>query len=252
MTDGLLNSWYRFPEVKQTGSVTARWATRAQASGRKFAVALHEGLNTLFSDFGDEQITRGSHLEKLCLIKSNVGRDNISDFTTNLVKGYLCRYTQDFARAHLAENRVRRVPVRHVAFNYDTHSWTTEHFILPFIDDDYVLLTPKEILTKDDASINRHDLIGDFEDIANSVPNDELRAQINDYFIRALPVDANKEETDEAVIATIRQFPALIDYYIRYKEEHGEEAKAISEERVRETERVYIQQVGQFANQLLS
>lgn len=250
VNDGLLNSWYRFPEVKQTWLGYSKVGNKGSGLGPEFAAALHENLNSLFTDFGNERITRGSHLEKLCLIKDKVGKDNISDFTTNLVKGFLCRYTQEFALAHIDEARLKRVPVRHVSFNYETRSWTTEQFTLPYIDGDYVLLTPKEILTKDDAWINKHDLIGDFEDIASSVPNDELRAQINDYFLRMLPEDANKKETDAAVIATVRRFPALIDYYIRFKEEHGDEAKALSEERVQETERVFIEQVGQFSRQL--
>lgn len=247
---GLLKSWYRFPEVKQNWLGYSRVGNKGSGLGREFAAALNENLNSLFNDFGQERITRGSHLEKLCLIKDKVGKDNISDFTTNLVKGFLCRYTQEFAQAHIDDARLKQVPVRHVAFNYETQSWMTEHFTLPFIDGDYVLLTPKEILTKDDAWINKHDLIGDFDDIASSLPNEELRAQINDYFLRMLPDDANKKETDEAVIATIRRFPALIDYYIRFKEEHGDEAKALSEQRVQETERVFIEQVGQFSHQL--
>lgn len=252
VNSGLLNSWYRFPEVKQTWLGYSKVGNMGSGLGPEFAVALHENLNSLFADFGNEQITQGSHLEKLCLIKDKVGKDNISDFTTNLVKGFLCRYTQDFALAHIDPAQLRRIPVRHVAFNYDTRSWTTEHFTLPYIDGDYVLLTPKEILTKDDAWINKHDLIGDFDDIASSVPNEELRAQINDYFLRMLPEDANKKETNSAVIATIREFPALIDYYIRYKEEHGDEAKALSKERVQETEQIFIEQVGRFAAQLAS
>jgi len=248
--DGLVNSWYRFPEVKQNWMGYSKVGNGGSGLGRVFANALHENLNSLFTDFGEEQITQGSHLEKLCLIKDKVGRDNISDFTTNLVKGFLCRYTEEFARSHIAPERLKRMPVQHVSFNYETRSWTTEHFTLPYIDGDYVLLTPKEILTKDDAWINRHDLIGDFEDIASSVPNDQLRAQINDYFLLSLPQDANKKETEEAVIATLRRFPALIDYYIRYKEEHGDEATAVSEDRVRETEEVFIEQVGNLANQL--
>lgn len=252
VNNGLLSSWYRFPEVKQTWLGYSKVGNKGSGLGPEFAVALHENLNSLFTDFGNEQITQGSHLEKLCLIKDKVGKDNISDFTTNLVKGFLCRYTQDFALAHIHPEQLQRVPVRHVAFNYETRSWTTAHFTLPYIDGDYVLLTPKEILTKDDAWINKHDLIGDFDDIASSVPNEELRAQINDYFLRMLPEDANKKETDAAVIATIRKFPALIDYYIRYKEEHGDEARALSEERVQETEQVFIEQVAQFAAQLAS
>jgi hypothetical protein len=250
VSTGLLNSWYRFPEVKQTWLGYSKVGNKGSGLGPKFAAALHENLNSLFTDFGEERITRGSHLEKLCLIKDKVGKDNISDFTTNLVKGFLCRYTQEFVQAHVDAARLKRVPVRHVSFNYETRSWTTEHFTLPYIDGDYVLLTPKQILTKDDAWINKHDLVGDFDEIASSVPNEELRAQINDYFARMLPDNADKKDTDKAAIATIRQFPALIDYYIRYKEEHGDEAKALSEERVQETEKVFIEQVGTFSRQL--
>ncbi|MET3595347.1 hypothetical protein ABID26_004759 [Mesorhizobium shonense] len=39
--------------------------------------------------------------------RSGVGRDNISDFTTNLIKDYLCRYTEKFAAEHLLPDAVR-------------------------------------------------------------------------------------------------------------------------------------------------
>ena len=39
---------------------------------------------------------KGKHLEKVCLLKEGVGKDNISDFITNLVKPYLCAYTEQF------------------------------------------------------------------------------------------------------------------------------------------------------------
>lgn len=248
---GLLNAWFRFPEVKQTWLGYSKVGNSGSGLGHEFATALHESLNTLFVNFGNEQITLGSHLEKLCLVKEKVGKDNISDFTTNLVKGFLCRYTQEFALANIDGARLRRVAIRHVGFNYETRSWRTDHFMLPYIDGDYILLTPKEILTKDDAWINKYDLVGDFEDIASSVPNEELRAQINEYFVRQIPIDnAKKSEVDAAVVATLRRFPVLIDYYIRYKEDHGDQATALSEQRVQETEDVFIQQVSQFAGQL--
>lgn len=250
VNSGLLNSWFRFPEVKQTWLGYSKVGNDGSGLGPEFAAALHESLNTIFTNFGNERITHGSHLEKLCLIKEKVGKDNISDFATNLVKGFLCRYTEQFALANIAPTRLKRVPVRHVEFNYQTRTWRTEHFTLPYIDGDYILLTPKEILTKDDAWINRHDLAGDFDDVATSVPNEELRAQINDYFLRNLPEDATKKELDAAVLATIKRFPALIDYYIRYKEERGAEATTLSEERVRETEAVFIRQVALIAARL--
>lgn len=243
ISPGLLRRWYRFPEVKQTWLGYSKIGNGGSGLGKNFADALHGNLHTIFADFGEEQITKGSHLEKLCLIRDGVGKDNISDFTTNLIKGYLCRYTQTFATSQIEMARLKRVPVTHVAFNYQTRSWTTEYFVLPYIDGDYVLLTPKDILTKDEAWINKHDLIGDFDDVAASIPNVELRAQINDYFLRQLPVAPESEDLTNAIVATLRKYPKLIDYYIKLKEDHGDEAKAVSAIKIRETEEVFIKQV---------
>ena len=41
-------------------------------------------------------ITQTSHLEKAGLFEIGVGKDNISDFTTNLIKEYLLEYTEKF------------------------------------------------------------------------------------------------------------------------------------------------------------
>ncbi|WP_219043583.1 hypothetical protein [Zhongshania aquimaris] len=35
----------------------------------------------------------------------------------------------------------------------------------------------------------------------------------------------------------------LIDHYVRYKEDHGDEAVALSEQKVKETEAIFIRQV---------
>jgi hypothetical protein len=240
---GLLKAWYRFPEVKQTWFGYSRVGNGGSGLGDNFGQALHENLHTIFSDFGNEQITRGSHLEKLCLIKDGVGRDNISDFATNLIKGFLCQYTQEFADLYLDSSRTKVVPVTHVEFNYETRSWKTNNFRLPYIDGDFVLLTPKDILTKDEAWINKHDMIGDFDEVCASLSNETLRAQVNDYLLRLLPKDPRKKEISAAASAALRKFPELIDRYIRYKEDNGDRAIALSEERVRETEDVFIQHV---------
>jgi hypothetical protein len=95
----LLRAWYCFPEIKQTWLGFSQTGNRGHGLGMDFALSLHKNLYKLFSDFGDEKITRGSHLEKVCLIREGVGRDNVSDFTTNLIKSYLLAYTQKFAIA---------------------------------------------------------------------------------------------------------------------------------------------------------
>jgi hypothetical protein len=249
---GLLKTWFRFPEVRQTWLGYSKIGNGGSGLGESFSAALNQNLNSIFADFGKEQITRSSHLEKLCLIKDGVGKDNISDFTTNLIKGFLCQYTESFAEDNISPNRIRRVPVKHSKFNYQTRSWQTQTFGLPYIDGDYVLLTPKDILTKDEAWINKHDLIGDFEEVASSMSNVELRSQVNEYFLRQIPPVASRREVDRAIAATFRKFPVLIDHYIRFKEDNGADAVRLSDEKIRDTESIFVAQVGELIATLQS
>lgn len=252
ISQGLLRSWFRFPEVKQTWLGYSKVGNGGSGLGQAFSTALNDNLHSIFNDFGEEKITKSSHLEKLCLIKDGVGKDNISDFATNLIKGFLCDYTEKFAKQHLPASRIKRVPVTHTKFNYETRSWQTAHYELPFIDGDFVLLTPKDILTKDEAWINKHDLIGDFDEVSASLPNEVLRSQVNEYLARQIPDDANKKDIDLAVASTLRKFPELIDYYIKFKEDNGADAVKFSDEKIKETESMFISQVSDLITKLHS
>lgn len=88
-TPALIRAWYTFPELKQAWLGFSQVGNKGRGLGLDFAYSLHNNLNTTFSNFGDEKVTKGSHLEKLTLVKDGVGRDKISDFTTNLIKDYL-------------------------------------------------------------------------------------------------------------------------------------------------------------------
>jgi hypothetical protein len=54
--------------------------------------------------------------------------------------------------------------------------------------------------------------------------------------------EPTKKERDRAAIKTIFEFPQLVDVYIRYKEDHGDQAKSISAERVDYSARLYVEQ----------
>lgn len=243
VTSGLSQAWFTFPEVRQTWLGFSRVGNGGSGLGADFAASLRANLGAVFSDFGEERVTKGSHIEKLCLFKSGVGRDNISDFTTNLIKHYLAEYTQRFAQQHLAPEHRQVVPVPKAVFNYATETWETRRYELPVYNGDYVLLTPVEMLTKDDIWINRTDLVRTYPVIVESIPDEQLRAQINNYFEKILPEDHKKQDEDEARARTIVEFPALLEHYVRWKEDHGDEAEALSEEKVRESKQVYIAHV---------
>jgi hypothetical protein len=250
--EGLLASWYYFREIKQTwlGFCVTGNSGRGLAGG--FAHALNTNLIELFSDFGKERITKGSHLEKLCLIKDNVGRDTISDFTTNLIKNYLLSYTQKYAQEYIDRKLRKTVSVSRARFNYKTESWEPKKYNLPFINGDYVILTPRNILTKDDTWINKSDLVNDFQDIPDAIPDEQLRAQINNYFRSILPRQPKQKDVDRAVGQVILKYPKLIDYYIKYKESHGKEASKQSMTHVDESKQLYIHQYRHLINLLSS
>jgi len=247
---GLLKAWYYFPEVKQNWMGFSISENDGRGLGSDFAKALNENLNNIFKDFGKEKVTKGSHLEKLCLIKEGVGRDNISDFTTNLIKEYLLDYTQAFALKHTKEKFLKEKTVNKVCFNYTTETWENKTYTLPCHNDDYVLLTPKEILTKDNTWINKSDLINDFSSLPDTIPNDQLRSQIDNYFLRQLSKDYTREDEINAIYKTILEFPQIIDYFIKYKEDNGDRATSISSQRVNYSNSLYVQQFGNLIRSL--
>lgn len=249
----LVDAWFTFPEVKQNWLGFSMNGNKGHGLGRDFAKALNRNLNSVFRNFGEETITRSSHLEKLCLVREGVGRDNISDFTTNLIKRFLAAYTQEFALKNLSRTQIRQIQVNKAAFNYDTRSWASETFQLPYVKNDYVLLTPKDILTKDESWINRPDLLNRFQEIAGGLSNEVLRAQVNEYLLRILPSDpkAKKKDIQQAISLAVDKFPEVIDHYIRIKEEEGNEAVSVAEERVAEVKALFVEQIHLLVNQYL-
>jgi len=250
VSPGLVAAWYAFSEVKQTWLGFSRIGNRGRGLGLDFARELNRNLHSVFSTFGTEKVTKGSHLEKLCLIRERVGRDNISDFTTNLIKEFLFEYTQNFARSHISPRLRKHVPVERVRFNYFSETWEAGNYELPFYDGDYVLLTPKAILTKDDTWINRPDMVKDFDDVLYAIPNEQLRDQLNNYLLKHLPDKPSPAERRSAIQLTIGHFPEFVEYYIRFKEDRGDEAESISKERVAETETLFVRQLDEFVSTL--
>jgi hypothetical protein len=248
-----IKSWYLFQEVKQNWFGYSRVGNAGSGLGMSFGKAMSSSMHIVFDDIGKERITQSSHLEKAGLFEIGVGKDNISDFTTNLIKEFLLTYTETFAKSHIDVSLLRICKVSKVYFDYDLERWMPKEFTLPFFNNDYIILTPRDILTKDDSWINSNDLSGDFERICQSIPNDQLRHEIFNYFKTRLPRHLkNKRNTQREISAavhdTIRKYPEIIKYYIKQKEENKEGAKNISKQRVKEVEALFIKQINSFVN----
>ena len=104
----------------------------------------------------------------------------------------------------------------------------SQKYILPYFNGDYVILTPKDLLTNDETWINASEMRHRLLDITSSLPNDELRDQINDIYLKQLTKKKiTNKLMNEAAATTIARFPILMDYYIKIKEEEKENAKKV-------------------------
>lgn len=243
LTEGAVSEWLLFREVKQNWLGFSRQGNSGTGLGKHFAEALAQNFKRVFRNFGEETLTKSSHLEKLGLLSGGVGRDHLSDFTTNLIKGYLLKYTEEFATKYLKPEQLKRVHVERVSFNYETRRWQSGHFTLPWHAGDYVILTPCEILTRDEAWINQGDMLSQFFQLRTSLPDEHLRAQVNDHFLQQINERSTQEERKAAALRTIEQFTVLIDHYIKCKEEHASEAHAVSNLKVQETHRLFVENI---------
>lgn len=252
LSKGMSQTWFRFSEVKQTWLGFSQSGNSGRGMGDNFANGLFTGLTSIFKDFSKESITKSPHMEKLCLISPNVGRDKISDFTTNFAKCYLLNYTQEFAKAYLAPEYCRTVKVNRVLFNWDTLTWQSNAFYLPWYQDDYVLLTPKDILTRDDTFINRQDMLKNIERISVAIPGEALRFELNQYFSGILQREEklSKTEKEQRAEEFVRQHPEIIDYYIKYKEDNQEEATSVSKDNVQAVQYLFNNQIEQLVKLL--
>lgn len=248
LSSGMRRAWFTFSEVKQTWLGFSLSGNAGCGMGADFAQGLYKGLNSIFKDFGEQSITKGRHMEKLCLISTRVGRDKISDFTTNFAKRYLLQYTERFAKTYLLPEQCKEFSVGKAYYNWETNTWATERYYLPCYNDDFVLLTPKAMLTREDTFINRNDMIRNLQEIAPAIPDDALRFELESYFVNVLAKkkkEMSKTEKEAAATKLIQLHPELIDYYIRYKEENEDKATSISRENVREVQELFNNQISQ-------
>lgn len=251
-TEGNITHWLLFKEVKQNWLGFSKTGNRGTGLGRTFANALALNLKSVFKNFGTETVTSGSHIEKLSLLNGGVGRDHLSDFTTNLIFGFLLDYTEKFAKTHLRPDQYRRFRLDKVVFDYDTRRWKSAYFDLPFYEGDFVLLTPKDMLTRDESWINQGDLIHQFTQIRQSLPDSALRAQVDEHFYSQIDNFSSADERKEAVLRTVEKYPDVLDHYILKKEETASAAHALSDLKVNETHVQFVENVKELIGDHLS
>lgn len=235
---GDFQQYYKFSEVKEAWLGYSVDGNAGLGLGPLFAESLYKNLNKIFANFGKEKITSSAHIEKLCLVEEGVGIDKISDFTLNLIKGYILEYTQKFASKHVDQKFIKEFAVNKASFNFKTGLWEGAKYRLPFFEyknkEEFVLLVPQEILTREDTWISKNDFLKNNTKIFSSIDNVELRMKLNKYFHDNLLTKLNKKKKfvkDEsqkskkvALLKTIKEYPEVLDYYIKQKEKNSDSA----------------------------
>lgn len=230
---GQLEEYFHFAEVGNIHLGFCGEGHYGHGLGRRFAKALQTNLASILQDFGSERVSGSSHLEKLCIITDGVGRDTISDFTANLIKSYLLEYTEAFAKNHIAPDRCCEFDVERARFDFEKCQWLTQKFVLPEYDNSYVLLVPRDMLTRDDTWMNKRDLIDMLKTLPMSMGNEVLKSRL-ERMLSDLLHESRYTKQDRARIkaAFCRENPEVVDWYIKHKEDHKQEAVVSMDERI--------------------
>lgn len=228
--------FYKFPEVNEVWLGFSKKGNKGLGLGTFFAKELNENLVGIF-DGNNNDITESVHIEKLCIVGERVGADKVSDFTLNLIKQYLVKYTEEFTTKNIDKKYTSKFRVKKLYFDFQQNNWVDGEAILPINPHDkskFVLLTPKNILVKEEGWISVNDFLNDDGLVITNIPNKDLRYKINQYFLSLIPDKINKNNKPEkdftkknkkiALKETAKKYPELIDYFIKYKEENGKGA----------------------------
>lgn len=234
LTPKEINAWFNFSEVPNNWLGYSLVGNKGNALGKKYADFLYKNIAFAIETHG---ISQSQHIEKVMLLYDGSGKDKISDLTVNLIKGFLCEYTEAFALKYIRPDLIGRFPVDKAYFNYETESFVSKEFMLPYICDEngkkeYVLLTPYDILREDEPAINKNDFLDSYDRIRSVIENDSLRAYVNNYIGLAVKKyeerqkekrrDSNeksiKKVEKQAFRELTQEFPELYDYYIKLRE----------------------------------
>lgn len=206
------NEYFYFKEVNEVHLWYSWKWNFGKWLGNSFAEILIENIRKVILN------NENNHLEKLCIITEWVWRDRISDFSANLLKLFLVKYTANIAKKIPDRNKVKKIIVPRLYFDYDIDVWCSGEYELPIYEWKYIILVPKNILTTTDTYLNK----GDFYDkvidhsLYNKISNEEARFKLNALFSKEI----KKDQKINAIKTLILEYPELVTEYIKYKEEN--------------------------------
>ena len=252
ISQGRLRDYFYFPEIKNLYMGFSETGNNGKGLGKKFATILYNCFTGKLRDFGKETLTESSHLEKICIVADGVGRDFVSDFSANLIKGYLLRFTEKFARQFLDEGKCDVMAVNRAYFDFEIGEWRDKEFYLPIFEDDFVLLAPRDMLTRDDTWISHDGLMRKFKRLPQTVGDVTLRSKLSELIESVYDPTRKLSEVEKktAFQSFLGMHPEIVDWYIKDQEGRKEEAQQTLAERVNETDSTFVKETREAASKL--
>lgn len=237
-----MQEYFCFPEVRNLYMGFSETGNNGRGLGREFAGLLYRCFTGQLRDFGKETVTQSSHLEKLCIVADGVGRDFVSDFSANLIKGYLLQFTETFAKQYLDADKCEIRAINRAYFDFDKKVWKDREYYLPIFNDDFVLLAPRDMLTRDDTWINHRGLLKAFSRLPLTIGDKALRSKLSNLIESVCNSSRRRsdKEKKQAYQTFLRMHPEVVDWYIKDQEDHKKDALLSLSERVADTESTFV------------
>jgi hypothetical protein len=207
---------FDFPEVAAIGFGYTQGGKRGSGVGSHMTTLI---LETLQGSPGLQE--RGvRHIEEMQLLSAGIGPDRVSDIAANLLKRFLIDYTQRQCEIWNLERKTS-VPMGHI-YDPDAGDWVDSYEDLPVspVDGSPILLVPRRIV-RVLPWIN-------YDDFVKTEFNAYLAARrAKARSVRSTasgPDESQSKQTKREVVTVTRNDIALVERYVRSREQRGREA----------------------------
>lgn len=187
----------------------------------------------LFKAFKNSKAARTgflSDLDDCVLFIEGIGRDKISDITTNIIKGKLIEYT-------LTQCELHGIPTRRIGtgkfFDFSDLNWKNKYEDLPHYDGKRILLVPKDAVRRtSNVSPERfYDFVIDYLQAEHEKPGDSLVHVLKNGKLRVFKKDLKEiypYSRDFLFDFTLKN----PDVYYKFKEENLRPSLGISDNEI--------------------
>ena len=165
-----------------------------------------------------------SHFEELIIFEEGFGKDSVSDFTTKLILPFLLDLTEKFAKNYIDESLCNRFLIKKAYFDFEKEEWCDKEYYLPSYNNDFIILTPTDIIVENDDFLSRNDLLKFITYSSVRIPDSRLRDHVNEYLSKMLDDRLSKEEKKNLTDELLDEHPEIISFYTSEREKESDEA----------------------------